>query len=377
MTVPSTHRKRRSCALGSQFFVLSSQLSMISLIGLAGCSKPSVEQVETSATVPVAVEIAREDMLRSTIAASGTIVPAPGAELTVVAPAPARIAEMPKSEGDIVHEGDVLVRFDIPNLAADLAARHASVAQASARIDALKASFTRLSALQAQGVAASREVEDAKRQQLEAEADLEQAKSGVDAASALSDRAIVRARFAGVVAKRFHNPGDLVDASASDPVLKVINPAALLLVAAVAVSDLPRVVPGHAAEVRVPGQEARDAATVLTRAVQVDPGSATAEVRLAFAKPTHLAAGTTVQVDIIGEEHAKALVIPSAAIVRDEGETFVMVASKDNKAHKYPVVIGLTSSSLVEITSGLKAGDLVIVRGQDGLPEGATVAVVK
>ena len=69
----------------------------------------------------------------------------------------------------------------------------------------------------------------------------------MQAAVALSDRAVVRAPFAGVVAQRFHNPGDLVEAAASDPVLKVINPSQLQVVAAVPASELSRVVVGHAA----------------------------------------------------------------------------------------------------------------------------------
>ena len=198
---------------------------------LAGCEKASVEKVETTAAVPVYVEEARIDMLQSVVTAAGTVMPAPGAELTVVAPSPARIAELPKAEGDTVREGDLLVRFDIPSLSSDVAARKAQVAQATARLEAAKASYARLSGLVTQGVAAPREVEEVKRLQAEAEADLEQAKRGVESAVSLSDRAVVRARFAGVVSKRFHNPGDLVDASATDPVLKVINPASLQVVA--------------------------------------------------------------------------------------------------------------------------------------------------
>jgi RND family efflux transporter MFP subunit len=199
----------------------------------------------------------------------------------------------------------------------------------------------------------------------------------VESAVALSERAIVRARFAGVVSKRLHNPGDLVDGSASDPVLKIIDPSRLQVVAAVPMAALPLVTIGHAAQVTVPGSDTPIEAKVVTRAAQVDPGSATADVRLAFAKPTHLAAGTVVQVSITGEEHQNAKIIPSAAIVHDEGETFVMVAGADNLAHKYPISIGLTSGSDVEITTGLSAGDRVIVRGQEGLPEGATITIEK
>jgi len=350
---------------------------LIASFALVSCREKSVEEVETTAAVPVTVEVAKVETLQATISVSGTIVPAAGAELTVVAPAPARIAELPKGEGDAVKKGDLLVRFDIPSLGADVDAKRAAVAQAQARLDASRSNYTRLSSLLAQQVAAQREVEDARRQQAEAEADVEQARSAVTAATMLAERAIVRAPFAGVIAKRLHNPGDLVDASASDPVLKIINPAELQIVAAVPVGDLSRIVTGHTAQVIVPGSETGEAARVSTRPAQVDPASSTADVRLVFAKPTRLAAGMTVQVDILAEERPNALVIPPAAVVTDEGETFVMVAGDDNKAHRYPVALGLMTRNGAEVRTGIKAGDRVIVRGQDELPEGAAITIQK
>jgi RND family efflux transporter MFP subunit len=300
---------------------------------------------------------------------------APGAELTVVAPAAGRIAAIAGAEGDPVKAGEVLVRFDIPALAADVSARKAAVSQATARAEAARASFTRLSGLLTQGVAAPRDVEDAKRQQAEAEADVEQAKSAVEAAVALADRAVVRAPFSGVIAKRFHNPGDIVDAAATDPVLKIVDPTKQQVTATVPVADLSRVVVGHAANVKPAGADSAEAATVLAKSPQIDPGSVTADVRLAFKKPTALAVGTAVQVEIVGEERRDALVVPAAALVDEDGELFVMVAGADNKAHKFPVAVGLVTKTAVQVTSGIKAGDKVIVRGQDGLPEGAVIAI--
>jgi RND family efflux transporter MFP subunit len=349
----------------------------LALLLASGCSHKSVEQVETEAPVPVVVEEAKIALLRSTFSAAGTIVPAPGADLIVLAPEHARIAEIPKAEGDLVKEGDVLVRFDIPTLPADLAAKRAAVAQAQAHVEAAQASVTRLSGLVGKGVAAEREVEEAKRTKAEADAELAQAKSAVDAATSLADRAVARATFDGVVVKRWHNPGDIVEPAADNPILRIVNPAKLQIVAAVPSADVPRVVPGHEADVHVVGREETEPAKVLMRPAQVDPASATADVRLAFVKPTTLPVGTAVQVDIVGDVQPKALVINAAAIVHDEDETFVMVAGADNKAHKYPIAIGLATHDLVEITSGLKAGDRVIVRGQTELPEGATITISK
>jgi multidrug efflux pump subunit AcrA (membrane-fusion protein) len=84
-----------------------------------------------------------------------------------------------------------------------------------------------------------------------------------------------------------------------------------------------------------------------------------------------------VQVEIVAEERQNALVVPAAAIVRDGDETFVMVAGPDHKAHKHAVVVGLSTEDRAEIRSGLAAGDLVIVRGQSGLPDGADISVSK
>ena len=147
--------------------------ALLAFVGLAACHETSVERVATTAAVPVAVETAKLDTMTSTIVASGLVTAAPGAELTVMAPEAARIAEMPRAEGEPVKAGDLLVRFEMPALASDVAARRAAVAQASARLEAANASFNRLTSLLSQGVAAPREVEEAKRQQAEAAADLE------------------------------------------------------------------------------------------------------------------------------------------------------------------------------------------------------------
>lgn len=345
------------------------------LFAMPACQKPSVEEVDTTAVVPVAVEAAKVAVLRGIIAATGVVSAAPGAELIVIAPAAARIAYLRNAEGDRVKAGDVLVRFDIPTLAADVAASRAKAAQAQARINAAQANVARLSSLLDQGVAAPRDVEEAKRQLAEAQADLEEGQGAVRAAVSLSDRAVVFAPFSGVVAQRFHNPGDLVEAAASDPVLKLINPAQLQVVAAVPASDLSRVVIGHAAQISQPGRDGSEDAKVLTKAVQVDPTTSTGNVRLGFSLPTSLTVGMTVQVQIVGEERQDALIVPIASLVKDDNRTIVMVAGDDNKAHKHPVTLGLTTATLAEVTAGLKAGDRVIVRGQDGLPEGAAITV--
>ena len=140
---------------------VSSVVSLLSLVSVTACQRPSVEETATTAVVPVVVEPAKVGLLRGVIAVAGVVAAAPGAEMLVVAPAAARIAQLPHAEGDRVKKGDVLVRFDIPTLASDVTASRAKVMQAAARVEAARANVKRLSSLLEQGVAAPRDVEDA------------------------------------------------------------------------------------------------------------------------------------------------------------------------------------------------------------------------
>ena len=92
---------------------------------LAGCARAAPEEVESETVVPVVTEPAQRGSIRAVIHATGTITPAPGADLIVIAPEAARIAEIPKAEGDRVRRGDLLVRFEIPSLTSEIATRRA------------------------------------------------------------------------------------------------------------------------------------------------------------------------------------------------------------------------------------------------------------
>jgi RND family efflux transporter MFP subunit len=338
---------------------------------LPACGKDAPEEVETATVVPVTTAAAATGTIRATIHATGLVEPAPGADFLVTAPENARIAEMPQAEGDRVRRGDLLVRFEIPSLAADTAAKRAEVDRAQARLTNARAAKTRAHDLFDRGVAAHKEVEDADRELADAEAALREAEAARTASAALAERSEVRARFDGIVARRTHNPGDVVDASATDPILRVIDPNRLEVVASVALADLPHVRPRAAARLLVSGEDP-EPLTVVSRPAAVEAQTGAAPVRLAFARGTALAAGTPVEVDIDGQQHDHVVVVPLSAVVREGDEAAVFVVTGD-KAQRKPVTLGLADATQVEVVSGIKAGDTIVVSGQNGLPDGATV----
>jgi membrane fusion protein (multidrug efflux system) len=127
----------------------------------------------------------------------------------------------------------------------------------------------------------------------------------------------------------------------------------------------------------VPGAAGAEAGKVLTRPASVDPTGVAADVRISFKAVTRLAVGTPVRVEIVAEQRPNALAVPVDAILHEGDNTFVMVASADNKAQKRKVTIGITTPKMAEITGGLKAGEAVIVEGLQGLPDGAAITQEK
>ena len=342
---------------------------------LAACGKgqPAEESVESAAPVVVQLAKAGPARVEIQIKASGTTVAAPGAELVVTAPQPARVLAIPHGEGDRVAPGGVLVEFDIPSLSADVATRESALAQARARVASTQAARDRLAGLLDRGVAARREVDDAERDLAEAHASVSEGAAGLGSARRLLSRQRVTAPFDGVVVRRFHNPGDLVDASAADPILRFADPARIEVEALVPASSVARVEAGQAAEVRASAEVRWDATVVRTPAA-VDTVSASARVRLALRGGTRPALGLPVETTITVVSRDAPVVIPIAGLLREGDRVSVFVVNGD-KAVRRDVRTGLVSDSLAEIASGVRAGETVVVGGLDGLPDGARVSV--
>ena len=369
-------RTRRNCSFCltfvSPWFVSG---VVATAIVITACSKQTAEETESEAPVPVKVEEARIGSIRGVLHVTGIINPAPDGELIVIAPEAGRIIEITRGEGERVAKGDVLVRFEIPSLTAEVQRQAAEVQRAQAALGTAKANQTRQRDLFERGIAARKDVEDADRTVADAEAAVGQAEASRAEAATAAARATVRATFNGVIAKRFHNPGDVVEPAASDPVLRVIDPRRLEVVASVPLSEASRVTIGAGGWMKAAVRGAPDLALkVVSRPAQVEPGTAAVPVRLAFVSPPTLAAGMPIQVDIDAERHTNVVLVPSSAIAREGEETAVFVVMSDT-AHRRPVQIGLDDGTDAEVMSGVTAGEMVITQGQAGLPDGAKISI--
>jgi len=73
-----------------------------------------------------------------------------------------------------------------------------------------------------------------------------------------------------------------------------------------------------------------------------------------------------------------AVTVPTAALLSsDEGGDKVMIAGADSLAHEQKVEVGVRDGDTVQIVSGVKAGERVIVNGGLGLDDKAKIEIDK
>jgi len=109
----------------------------------------------------------------------------------------------------------------------------------------------------------------------------------------------------------------------------------------------------------------------------VDTGSRTKKIRLKFLGASGAVdLGMFSNVKLYFEDRQPEVLAPQEAVVNRSGKNYVFVVSGDTAARK-EVVTGLAVDGTVELLSGVKAGEALVVKGQELLDDGAKVKVVK
>jgi HlyD family secretion protein len=320
-----------------------------------------------------------------------------------------RVAEVTVREGAAVHRGDVLVRLETEELRATLAQAQAAERQAAARLAGLRstgrrgvqaqleqaeatlanaqAELKRVEDLVAQGFVSASRADDARRAVAVAQAQRDSARAQVSAfgesgtdigqaqaqvALATSATQAARARLAQAevmapadarVLSRNVEPGQIVQPGRALMALALGGP--LQLVAQVDERYLEQLRPGQTAAVMAdafPGQ--RFAARVRSIAPLIDVQRGSVEVKLEIVEPVppFLREDMTLSVEVETARRDNTVVIPLAAL-RDgasAGQAFVLVL-EDGRAVQRSVQLGLRTLSAAEASSGLSAGETVLI----------------
>lgn len=204
-----------------------------------------------------------------------------------------------------------------------------------------------------------------------ARAGVAQAQAALAMASTTLDQTNVVAPFDGVVAQKLAEVGSAV--SPGVPMF-VISARAVEVRLTVEEARVGLVRPDMDAVLSVaafPGKTFP--AKVASVAPTGDQRAHTFEVKVFAQDPaSQLLPGMFAEVQMVTTQKTSALLVPSAAILQ-QGQARVVVTVVDGKAAFRPVQLGVADQVNTEITGGLKAGELVVVVGQNTLRDGQAV----
>lgn len=209
-----------------------------------------------------------------------------------------------------------------------------------------------------------------------AEGTKESAEGHYRAATAQLSYSEIRSPIDGVVTDRPLYVGDL--AVANQPILTVMDVSALVAKAHIPQVAAAQLKVGDSAQIKIEGEDSV-AARVSLVSPALDPGSTTVEVWVETRKPSpYIKPGMTVAIEMTAKTVKDAIAAPSNAIFKNaEGASYVLVAGTDKKAHQKVVQLGVRNSELTQITSGINAGDPIIVSGGYAIPDGTAIEIEK
>ncbi|MEE2861086.1 MAG: efflux RND transporter periplasmic adaptor subunit [Paracoccus sp. (in: a-proteobacteria)] len=285
-----------------------------------------------------------------------------------------RMIERPVDLGDQVARGQLLARLSTDDLAATTRAARAALDAAEVQARTARATLERTEALAARNVASDAQLEQAQQADSAATAAVEQARSELARAEDAQGLARMTAPFAGVISAVYESPGAVVGAGA--PVLQLSAEDTPEVILDLPAQSLVGLQPGATFAVWHRNDPAAEVTAVLDR---IDPiaDSATRTRRLYLDLPADapFRLGALVRARL-GTADAPSLSLPAEALVPAGSGSAVWRVRRDGDAanvEKVSVEAAAPFRGRVSITSGLQAGDEVVIRGVRSLTPGQAV----
>jgi HlyD family secretion protein len=188
----------------------------------------------------------------------------------------------------------------------------------------------------------------------------------------------IRAPFSGIITEQFQFEGEFATAGAklftiadlSEVIIKV--PFADSIVAQLKIGDEADVLPTD-----LPGENLSGRISLISQTT--DPQNRTVEVWVNLKNTGgRLRANGAAQVIVHANAESEALVAPAPAVTLETSDSntgTVMVIDNESVAHEKKVTVGIKTHDFIEILSGLKEGDTVVIEGNYALPDGTKVEV--
>ena len=322
---------------------------------------------------------------------------------TVSSKVTGKVMEIFVEEGKAVKRGQILARLDDSQLRAmqsveqaQLASAQKAAAENEARLKEAELTLGRRQQLVKEKViskaeldSAEAEVDSLKARIAMAHQQVEVARRQLDARQTDLNDMVVRAPFDGVAISKDAQPGEMISPVSAGGgftrtgICTIVDMSSLEIEVDVSESYINRVKPGQPVEAVLDAYpEWRIPSKVITSVPSADRQKATVRVRIAFDQlDPRILPDMGVKVSFLSEapplasagEQARARVLVPKGAVRTVDGTSIVFVVRGDRVERRAVKLGGNDGDLVEVASGLTAGDKVVTEGVATLTDGARV----
>ncbi len=376
MTHTDSHFELRSARSGRVRRVLL-PIAMLAA-ALAACAKPSesaaaparppaliVSAVAEAADVPVYLDeigtcVARE-------------------KVSIKAQVAGRIDAILFQDGADLHVGDKLFSIESATYAASLARAKATLAQNASKLDQARNDFARVKDLIASNAISKQDYDDRKNAVDVATALVEWSKADVQSSQVDLEHCEIRSPIEGRAGRRLVDVGNVVHANDDTSLLVIQRLDPIYVDFTVPESELQIVRASQAkgalrVEVRLPNDEEARVGDLTFVDSAVQEGSGTLGLRATLANADRkLWPGQFVRVRLVLNVLKGAVLAPARAVQISATGPYVYVVKADSTAELRPIVQGQRQGDRIVISSGLAAGEKIVVDGHVLVAPGAPV----
>jgi membrane fusion protein, heavy metal efflux system len=285
----------------------------------------------------------------------------------VSTPLPARVVSLQAVEGQSVRAGEPLATLE----SGDLAQARGELATAEARRDLAQRALERKRGLNAEKIVPAREVQEAENETIAAEAQVRAVRATLESlgapdqssAGTSTSTLVVRSPLAGVVLERALAIGQTADPS--KPLFRIGDLSTLWLTVHAFERDAVRLTTGAPARITFAALPDRTfQGTVALIGQSVDPDSRTVAVRIDLPNRERLLRpGMSGTAWLPVGDQGTLLAVPAAAVQRVRDRWCVFIPKDTRTFEIRPVGRGRDIAGEVEILSGVRAGEPIVVDG--------------
>lgn len=303
-----------------------------------------------------------------------------------------RIVALYFREQDLVKKGQVLARLDDVELSSQLSQTQAGLKLAAANLANAEVNLQRTRRLFEKEFAARAEVEAAQMQIDFYRTQVEERKTTLQLLRSKLERTSILAPISGRITRKFIEEGGVISGLSKGPGEDArgrFEPVAIAEIADleppefhvdVDQMDIGKISIGLRADIALdafPGRKfAGTVKEIALASAERLGGRVQYGVKVKIEQPdVPLRLGMTGTVDFILARKEGVLILPASVILQRGEEGFVFVVDK-NRVHLRRITTGLRNEEVVEVVSGLKAGEQVVDRGREKVKDGQLVEVL-